>query len=52
MNEPRIIKVLVAMIWPFLSNKIRNRVSFFYALVVITFTVLDYVSNVGYSILS
>nr|CAH0099877.1 unnamed protein product [Daphnia galeata] len=27
-NEPQIIKLLVAMIWPFLSNKIRNRVVF------------------------
>ncbi|XP_046644517.1 alpha-tocopherol transfer protein-like [Daphnia pulicaria] len=27
-NEPRIIKILVAMIWPFLSNKIRNRLFF------------------------
>lgn len=29
LHEPRILKILVAMFWPFLSNKIRNRVSFF-----------------------
>ncbi|XP_046464254.1 alpha-tocopherol transfer protein-like [Daphnia pulex] len=28
LNEPRILKILVAMFWPFLSNKIRNRLFF------------------------
>ena len=33
LHEPRILKILVAMFWPFLSNKIRNRVSFFFPFV-------------------
>ncbi|XP_057369737.1 alpha-tocopherol transfer protein-like [Daphnia carinata] len=28
LNEPRVVKFLVAMIWPFLTNKIRNRLVF------------------------